>query len=104
MVSITTASICKVSSLYKAAFPNLKLENQQIIGQGDWIATIYHFSGTHQGSLALSVYLTNRPVATTNKRFNLWHYTISQWQDGRIVEIQVNIDTFEILGALVTSL
>lgn len=93
-----------ILSSYKVAFPNLRLENQQTIGQGDWIATISHLSGTHQGPLMLPAYLADGPLAATNKSFDLLHYTISRWQEGKIVAMKVNIDTFGILGALGISL
>jgi predicted ester cyclase len=85
---------------YKTAFPDLHIENNQIIAQGDWVATISMLSGTHQGPLTLPLYLSSSPIQATGKKFNLLHYTISRWQNGEIVEMRVNLDLFGILVAL----
>ena len=66
-------------SMLKTAFPDLRLENRpyrQIIGQGDWTATMAMLSGTHQGLLVLPSYLASSPIPPTNRKFNLLHYTI----------------------------
>lgn len=88
-----------VASL-RTAFPDLALANQQVIAQGDWTATVGRLSGTHEGALLLPPYLAQEPVAATGKRFDLLHYNIARWQDGKIVEMRVNVDTFGILSAL----
>lgn len=72
----------------KGAFSDLRLENQpyrQIIGQGDWTATVAMLSGTHDGNLTLPGYLSEKPVPPTGKKFSLLHYTTSRWQNGKIV-------------------
>jgi predicted ester cyclase len=88
---------------FKTAFPDLQIQNKpyrQIIGQGDWTATVAMLSGTHQGPLTLSVYLSDQPIAATGKSFDLLHYTIAHWQDGEIIEMRINVDTFGIIASL----
>lgn len=87
----------------KKAFPDLRYENEpyrQVIAQGDWTATISNLTGTHQGPLILSPYLANSPIKATGKSFDLLHYNIARWQDGKIVEMRINVDMFGILSAL----
>lgn len=87
----------------KTAFSDLRVENQpyrQIIGEGDWTATVSMLSGTHNGNLTLPIYLSNKPIPATGKKFNLLHYTIARWQNGKIVGLRVNIDLFGIVAAL----
>ena len=87
----------------KTAFPNLRLENQpyrQSIGQGDWTATIGFLSGKHKGELILPKYLSSAPIAPTGKSFDLLHYTIAQWKDGKIIELRANLDIFGLVSAL----
>ncbi|EEY23121.1 conserved hypothetical protein [Verticillium alfalfae VaMs.102] len=87
-------------AMLKKAFPDLRLENKpyrQVVAQGDWTATIAMLSGTHQGPLSLPPYLASAPVQPTGKRFDLLHYTICRWQNGLIVDMRINLDTFGIL-------
>ena len=87
----------------KIAFPDLHIENspyRQIIGQGDWTATISILSGTNNGPWALPLYLSSAPVSATEKKFSALHYTICRWQDSEIVEMRINLDLFGILVQL----
>lgn len=87
----------------KTAFPDLHLENQpyrQIIGQGDWTATVGVLTGTHRGELILPTYLSENPVPATGQSFEMLYYTIGRWQNGKIVGLRVNLDLFELMGKL----
>ncbi|XEV01479.1 hypothetical protein FSHL1_006766 [Fusarium sambucinum] len=87
---------------FKSAFSDLHLENRpykQIIGQGDWTATVSMLSGTHDGNLTLPTYLSEKPILSTGKKFDLLHCTIARWQNGKIVGLRVNIDYFGIVAA-----
>lgn len=87
----------------KKSFPDLHIENKpyrQIIAQGDWTATVAMLSGTFEGPLELPSYLSSSPAKSNGKKFDLLHYTICRWQDGKIVEMRINADTFGILGSL----
>ncbi|RGP71800.1 hypothetical protein FSPOR_3166 [Fusarium sporotrichioides] len=91
----------------KGAFPDLHLENRpyrQIIAQGDWTATVAMLSGTFEGPLTLPLYLASTPVKPNGKSFDLLHYTICRWKDGKIVDMRINADIFGIIGALDISL
>lgn len=84
----------------KTAFPDLHIENspyRQIIGQGDWTATISVLSGTNNGPWSLPLYLAPAAVSATGEKFSALHYTICRWQNGEIVEMRVNLDLFGIL-------
>jgi predicted ester cyclase len=91
----------------KKAFPDLHLENKpyrQVIAQGDWTATVSMLSGTFKGPLTLPLYLASDPIKPNGNKFNLLHYTICRWQNGKIVDMRINVDTFGIIGALGISL
>jgi predicted ester cyclase len=87
----------------KKSFPDLHLENKpyrQIIAQGDWTATVAMLSGTFEGSLELPPYLGVSPAEPNGSKFNLLHYTICRWQNGKILEMRINADVFGIVGSL----
>ncbi|KAF5251455.1 hypothetical protein FOXYS1_14775 [Fusarium oxysporum] len=87
----------------KKSFPDLHLENKpyrQIIAQGDWTATVAMLSGTFEGPLELPSYLGSSPAKPNGKKFDLLHYTICRWEDGKIVEMRINADIFGIVGSL----
>ncbi|KAJ4277972.1 hypothetical protein NW764_008006 [Fusarium oxysporum] len=97
----------KQLKVLKQAFPDLHLENRpyrQVVAQGDWTATVAMLSGTFKGPLTLPLYLASAPIKPNGKKFDLLHYTICRWQNGKIVEMRVNVDTFGIIGALGISL
>ncbi|RKK65457.1 hypothetical protein BFJ69_g16270 [Fusarium oxysporum] len=87
----------------KKSFPDLHLENRpyrQIIAQGDWTATVAMLSGTFKGPLELPPYLGSSPAKPTGRKFDLLHYTICRWQNGKILEMRINADIFAIVGSL----
>ncbi|KAK2591070.1 hypothetical protein QQS21_011246 [Conoideocrella luteorostrata] len=91
----------------KTAFPDLRLQNkpyEKIIGQGDWTATAAFLSGTHRGELVLPRYISPNPILATGRSFDMLHYTIARWQNGKIVGLRVYLDLFTMIGALGISL
>ncbi|CCT70656.1 uncharacterized protein FFUJ_06645 [Fusarium fujikuroi IMI 58289] len=94
--------LATLKSLRKS-FPDLHLDNKpyrQIIAQGDWTATVAMLSGTFKGPLELPPYLGSSPAQPTGRKFDLLHYTICRWQDGKILEMRINADIFSIVGSL----
>ncbi|KAM5349273.1 hypothetical protein ACJ41O_005780 [Fusarium nematophilum] len=90
----------KFLRLWKTAFPDLALDNELVIAQGDWTATIDKISGTHEGPWSVPFYLSSTEVPATGKRLDLLHYTVCRWQDGHIVDMRWNIDWVGIMGVL----
>ncbi len=62
----------------KAALPDFRAELQQQVVDGDRVATLWIFSGTHQGPLF--------GVAPTGKPVRFQNVSIARLSDGRIVQ------------------
>jgi hypothetical protein len=55
-------------------------------------------AGSRAGSLP--AYLASAPVPATGKSFDVPHYTIAHWPDGKITYLKVMADVCAILGQL----
>ena len=63
----------------RAAFPDLELIIEDIVAEGDRVATRSRFTGTHQGELM--------GIPATNRRVDVTAFEIVRIQDGKIAEI-----------------
>lgn len=63
---------------FLAVFPDLKLEVENVIAEGDDVVVRWHASGTHAGD-GLGLEATHQPVTF---RGITWHH----YQDGRLIE------------------
>ena len=68
----------QVTSSYRAAFSELHIEVDEVIVQGDKVATRWHSEGTFTGEL--------EGFAPTNTRGAVTGMGIDHWKDGKIVE------------------
>jgi predicted ester cyclase len=71
------------------AFPDIKLEEQDIFAAGDRVAVRFRFTGTHTGE-----FLGNQP---TGKRVDYQSYEIYRIADGKIAEEWICADMLTIL-------
>ena len=78
----------QLQQLYVTAIPDLKIDVDQVMADGDWIATRFHGAGTHTGP-GLGNGPTGNRVAFTGMSF-------TRWKDGRMVEAHNNVDLTEI--------
>lgn len=74
------------------AFPDLRLEEDVIIADGDYVALAYRLSGTQRGRF--------HGVAATGHRVETRGMQMSRFADGKIVERWGAVDDMAILGRL----
>jgi steroid delta-isomerase-like uncharacterized protein len=77
---------------YRDAFPDLKLTVNQLIADGDHVATRWTAKGTHKGDLF--------GIAPTGKEATVTGITIDRWADGKVAESWTNWDTLGLLQQL----
>lgn len=71
-------------SMYRSAFPDVKMTVDDVIAEGDKVVLRWHAEGTHRGELA-GLAPTGGPVSVTG-------ISIDWWQDGKVVEAWVEWD------------
>lgn len=69
---------------FKGAFPDMRIEVEEVIQEGDLTAARFSGTGTHTGE-SLGTAATNRPVKFTGMSF-------TRWRNGKIVEGWNNAD------------
>ena len=77
---------------YRNAFPDLQLEIQEMIAEGDKVVTLYTIHGTHQGDL--------EGIPPTGKQMATPAIIISTFRDGKLAEEYEVIDTLDMLTQL----
>ena len=66
-------------------FPDAKITVDQLVAEGDWVATRWTLTGTHK---------------PTGKRANVTGMTMAPFSEGKVVEDWQNMDTFGLLKQL----
>jgi steroid delta-isomerase-like uncharacterized protein len=66
-------------SMYRAAFPDLKLASQFEVAEGDKVASYWTLSGTHRGELM--------GMPATGKRIETYGVSVVRIVGGKIIEI-----------------
>ena len=79
-------------SSYRTAFPDLQIEIQEMIAEGDKVVTLYTIHGTHQGDL--------EGIPPTGKQMATPAIIISTFRDGKLAEEYEVIDTLDMLTQL----
>jgi steroid delta-isomerase-like uncharacterized protein len=74
---------------YRAAFPDLHLEIQEQLSDGDYVVTRWRSSGTHQGDLF--------GIPATGRHGTVTGITIDRIANGKIAESWTNWDTLGLL-------
>jgi len=77
---------------FRAAFPDMHVEIEQMVSEGDRVCTRGRFSGTHQGEFM--------GVAASGKRFEVGYIDIWRLEDGKAVENWVQIDMLGLMQQL----
>ncbi len=84
-----------------SAFPDLRLEPEQVLVQGDAVVARWRLIGTHLADLALTgPGGPLRPVAATKRRIDLPACSVSDVKNGRIVRCWVYRDIATLLRQL----
>lgn len=73
----------------RAAFPDLKVEPQTLVAEGDQVAFAYEVTGTHKGDF--------NGVAATGKPIKVRGMQIGRFEDGKMVERWGSSDELGIL-------
>ena len=68
----------RIVTMYRAAFPDLRMTVDDVIASGDKVVLRWHSEGTHRGKLA--------GLAPTGVHGSVTGISIDQWNNDRIVE------------------
>ena len=74
---------------YRVSFPDLQANIEDILGEGDKIATRVRFTGTHNGEL--------RGVAPTGLPVTFTLTMVSRFRGDKIAEVWINWDALTVL-------
>ena len=79
-------------TLYRNAFPDVRLTIEDIIAEGETVMTRWSCRGTHKGDL--------RGIAPTGKQINISGVTIARLANGKFAEGWVNWDALGLMQQL----
>ena len=82
----------KRATLYRTAFPDLRLTIEDIIAEGETVMTRWSCRGTHKGDL--------RGIAPTGKQINISGVTVARLASSKMVEGWVNWDALGLMQQL----
>ena len=82
----------KRATLYRTAFPDLRLTIEDIIAEGETVMTRWSCRGTHKGDLS--------GIAPTGKQFTISGITAGRLANGKIAESYVNWDALGLMQQL----
>jgi len=82
----------KRATLYRTAFPDLRLTAEDIIAEGETVVARWSCRGTHKGDL--------NGIAPTGKQFDISGITIVRLDNGKMVEGFVNWDALGLMQHL----
>jgi steroid delta-isomerase-like uncharacterized protein len=87
----------QVLGMFRAAFPDIRVTLEDVLGEDGRVATRGYFSGTHQGDF--------QGIPATGKPIKVSYIDIWRVQDGKLVENWVKMDLMGLmqqLGAIPT--
>jgi steroid delta-isomerase-like uncharacterized protein len=82
----------KRATLYRTAFPDLRLTIEDVIAEGETVMARWSCRGTHKGDLS--------GIAPTGKQFTISGVSIARLTNGKIVEGWVNWDALGLMQQL----
>ena len=82
----------KRATLYRTAFPDLRLTIEDIIAEGETVMARWSCRGTHKGDLS--------GIAPTGKQINISGVTIARLANGKMAESWVNWDALGLMQQL----
>jgi steroid delta-isomerase-like uncharacterized protein len=82
----------KRASLYRNAFPDLRLTVEDLIADGEKVVARWSCHGTHKGELG--------GIAPTGKQFTISGVTIARFEHGKMVEGWINWDSLGLMQQL----
>ena len=85
----------ELAQILHVAFPDLALQVQDLVAEGDKVASRWSATGTHRGPLF--------GIPPTNERVTWTGMTLDQLEGGKIVFTKTNWDAFELFQKLTTA-
>jgi steroid delta-isomerase-like uncharacterized protein len=82
----------KRATLYRTAFPDLRLTVEDIIAEGETVVARWSCRGTHKGEL--------NGIAPQGKQFNITGVSIARFTNGKMSEGFVNWDALSLMQQL----
>jgi len=82
----------KRATLYRTAFPDIRLTIEDIIAEGETVTARWSCRGTHKGDLS--------GIAPTGKQFNITGVSIARFTNGKMSEGWVNWDALALMQQL----
>jgi steroid delta-isomerase-like uncharacterized protein len=82
----------KRATLYRTAFPDVRLMIEDIIAEGETVTARWSCKGTHKGDL--------RGIAPTGKQFTISGISVARLTNGKMVEGWVNWDALGLMQQL----
>ena len=82
----------KRATLYRTAFPDVRLTVEDIIAEGETVTARWSCKGTHRGDL--------NGIASTGKQFNISGISVVRFTSGKISESWVNWDALGLMQQL----
>lgn len=82
----------KRATLYRAAFPDLRLTIEDIIAEGETVVARWSCRGTHRGDLS--------GISPTGKQVNITGVSIARFANGKMAEGWVNWDALGMMQQL----
>ena len=82
----------KRATLYRNAFPDLRLTIENLISEGETVVARWSCHGTHKGEFG--------SIAPTGKQFTISGVTIAHFENGKMVEGWINWDALGMMQQL----
>jgi predicted ester cyclase len=79
-------------TLYRTAFPDMRLTIDDILAEGETVVARWSCRGTHKGDF--------NGIAPTGKQFNITGISIARFTNGKIFEGYVNWDALGLMQQL----
>lgn len=80
-------------AMYCRAFPDMRIQVDQVVAEGEWTAQRFSGTATHTGAVEGMAEPTGQPVRFTGMSFG-------RWQNGKMVEAYNNLDLVEVQKAV----
>ena len=90
------AGLTTILTKMRTAFPDMRLDVQGVIGEGDRVAVRVTFSGTHTGPLTM----VRLPLAPTNKTVKVDQIHVLRAANGKLVEAWFGNDALSMFRQL----